>query len=267
MADPIVLVYRGTPGESVAVRGGFTTTLDVSGPPILTRQLTGTNPLLALQTYRVAGEGRRTVQADERGCAVGILYDHAHVEGIFGSKPFDFDVSPAIPENFKEDKLVEIAWGLAMGGRHYLLGPKGEYRPAKADAHGEALALLIDAPVRLSEGGVNVGQDWTTEWIGECTHKDTNARLQFRQTAVLQQLTDGSSPQAHITFVTSGKLNFTDKPSPQREETVLESKGTLVLDLKTGLPAMIETSGTMTTELKQSAVKLVRGTTAKYEFE
>jgi hypothetical protein len=263
MSGSINLVFKGTPGESVPVRGGFTTTFDVSGPPILTRQLTGTNPMLALQTYRMSGEGRRTVEADERGCAVRIMYDHAHVEGIFGSKPFDFDVSPAMPENFKEDKLVEIAWGLAMAGRHYLLGPKGEYRPAKAatDAHGEAFAMLIDAPLRLPEEGVNVGQEWTTEWAGECTHKDTGATFHYRQTAVLEELINGQS--ARITYSTAGTLEFLGKPSPQREGSVFEAKATMVLDLQAGLPVMVETSGTLTTELKQAGVKMVRGTSAR----
>lgn len=265
MADPIVLEFKGTPGECAA-SGGFTTTLDVTGPPILTRQLTGANALLALQSYRVSGEGRRTIEAGDDGCVVLTQYDRAHADGVFNNKPFEFDLTPVRPEYVKEDKLTEIAWGLSMTGRKHVLGPKGEYRLAKrdADAHGEALALLIDAPVRLPEGGVNVGQEWTTEWTGEFTHKDTNARFGYRQTAVLQQVTDG---KAHITFVTSGKLNFTDKPSPQREDTVLESKGTLVLDLNTGLPAMVESAGTMTTDLKQSGVKLLRSTTAKFEFQ
>ena len=268
MADPISLVTGGFPGESKAARGGFTTTLDLSGPPILTRQLSASNPLLALRTYRVSGDGHRTVAESERGCAVRIQYDRAHVEGIFGSKPFEFDLTPAKPENFAEDKLVELTWGLAMAGRHYLLGPKGEYRPAKADtdANGEAFSILIDAPLRLPQENVSVGQEWTAEWTGECTHKNTGARYDYRQTAVIEEVTDGASPCARIAFSTAATLRFPDLPGPQREESVLEAKGTVLFGLADGLPVRIETAGTITTDLKQAGVKMIRGVSAKYEL-
>ena len=268
MADPIVLAYRGTPGESAAARGGFTQTLDVTGPPILTRQLIGANPSIALNKYRVTGEGRRTIEAGDGACGVRIMYDNANAEGVFGSKPFNVDLKPERPENIKQDKLTEIAWGMAMAGRSYLLGPKGEYRlmkPDAADAHGEALAVLVDAPVRLPADGVSVGQEWTTEWTGEGKHKETSARFHYSQTAVLQEV--DSSERAHITFATTGRIDFSDKPSPQREETVLESKGTMVLDLKGGLPVMVDSTGTMIIDLKQASVKMVCGTQTRYEFE
>jgi hypothetical protein len=268
MADPISLVTVGTPGESRAARGGFTTTLDLNGPPILTRQLSASNPLLALRSYRVHGEGQRSVEKSERGCAVRIQYDNAHVDGTFGSKPFEFDWTPAKPSNFDEDKLVELTWGLAMAGRHYLLGPKGEYRPAKAetDANGEAFSILIDAPLRLPQDSVSVGQEWTTEWTGECTHKNTGAQYDYRQTAVVQELTDGATPCARIAFTTSAALRFPDLPGPQREESVLEAKGTVLFNLADGLPVMVESAGSITTDLKQAGVKMIRGVSAKYEL-
>jgi hypothetical protein len=268
MADAITLVTAGTPGESKAVRGGFTTTLELSGPPILTRQLAGSNPLLALKTYRVTGDGQRTIGESERGCAVRIQYDQARAEGMFGSKPFEFDWTPEKPANFEDDKLVELTWGLAMAGRHYLLGPKGEYRPAKAetDANGEAFALLIDAPLRLPEDAVSLGQEWTVEWVGEFPHKHAGARYHYQQMALLHELLEGESPRAQISFKTVAALRFPDLPGPQNEESVLEVKGTVLLNLADGLPVVVESAGLITTDLKQAGVKMVRTVSSKYEL-
>lgn len=263
-----ILVCRGTPGQSVEARGGFTTTLDLGGNAGVIRQLTSSNPLLALKIFKVSGEGRRAIEGSEHGCVVRIRFDRATAAGQFGEQPFEFEVSPVKPENFAEDKAVEIAWGMAMAGRHYVLGPKGEYWPGKADvdAHGEAMAILVDAPVRLPDGQVCVGQEWTTEWDGSRTHKDTGARFRYRQNAVLQELTDGPTRRAQIAFSTFGTLQFPDQPSPQREEAVLEAKGTIVLDLDGGLPVMLESAGMITRDLKQAGVKIVRSTSARFDL-
>ena len=156
-----------------------------------------------------------------------------------------------------------------MAGRHYVVGSKGEYRLAKAaaDAHAEGYAALIDAPVRVPEERVSVGNEWTTEWTGEGKQKESGAVFQYRQVALLQELTESPSVRAHIAFKTIGTLQFPHAPSPQLEETVLETKGTVVLDLETGLPVLAESFGMMTTDLKRAGVKLARGTSAKYEFQ
>jgi hypothetical protein len=268
MAERVALRCQPGSGDSTLVGGGFTTTFEVTGPPILTRQLTGSNPLLSLQRFRMSGDGQRVVEIGKQGTIVRMMFDRAHVDGIFGSKAFEFDVTPTPPGNVHEDKLVEVAWGLAMSGRQYVLGANGEYRPLKADidAHGEAFAVLIDAPVRFVEGAVGVGEEWTTEWEGAGRHKDTGARFFFQQTGVLRELTGGDAPQAHITFATRGTMQFPEKPSSQREESVLAARGTMILDLRTGLPALIETAGTVTTELKVAGVKLLRETSARYEM-
>ena len=250
------------------IRGGFTTTLEVSGTPTVTRQLLATNPLLTLQSLTVSGEGQRTAAVADQGCEVRILFDQAHVEGMFAQQPFSYDLLPSMAGNFNGDKVLEMTWGLAMAGRHYRLGPKGEYQLAKAgaDPHGEGYAVMIDAPVRVPEERVNVGDEWTTEWMGEARHKDTGAVFHYKQVALLQEITEAPAVRAHIAFKTIGTLQFPDQPSPQLEETVLETKGTIVLDLETGLPVMSEAFGMMTTDLKRAGVKLERGTSARYEL-
>ena len=268
MAGFKIRFCKGTTDSPGLIRGGFTTTLEVSGNPAVTRQLLATNRLLTLQTVTVSGEGPRTAAVAEHGCDVRILVDRAHVEGVFAQQPFAYDLLPSMAGNFNNDKVLETVWGLAMAGRHYLLGSKGEYRLVKAgaDPHGEGYAVLIDAPVRVPEERVSVGEEWTTEWTGAATHKDTGAVFHYSQVALLQEITESPAVRAHIAFKTTGTLQFPDQPSPQLEETVLETKGTIVLDLETGLPVMSEAFGMMTTDLKRAGVKLARGTSAKYEL-
>lgn len=266
MAD-IQLVYKGKPGESANARGGFSTTLEISGPQDLARQLRGSNAMLALQQLVVSGAGRRSItDAGAQKIGVQILFDTAKANGTFNAKPFTFDFDRnARPATIDQDKLQQICWGMAMGGRHYSLGPKGEYLngDASADAHGEALAVSIDAPVRVPDEPVAVGQSWTTEWSGARKQKESGAAFLYRQTATLDAV-DGS--KARLAFTLNGTLVFSSQPSPQREESKLETKGIVVLDLDTGMPASIRSEGVITTELKVAGIKLVRGVSSNYDI-
>jgi hypothetical protein len=195
------------------------------------------------------------------------VFDHASVEGTFDGKPFRFEFDlDAPPEGLKENPLQQICWNLGMGGRRYTLGPQGEYLVGdlKGDAHGEAMALAIDGPVRLPDAAVAVGQEWTTEWVGALRQQKSDGVFHFRQSAKLEQIEDAGS-RAHITFATSGPLQMSPDRNAAGEETLLDAKGSIVLDLAAGLPAIIESSGTITTQLKGAGMKMVRAIASKYE--
>jgi hypothetical protein len=263
------LSYRGKSGDAVPVHGGFTMKLSISGPDALTRQLRSSNALLALQDFRVEGNGRRTVpEAKDTETAVRTLFERAQVNGMFNSKPFRFGFDQAAPPaDATQDQLEKICWALGMGGRSYKLASDGQYTTgdANADAHGEALAVIIDAAVRLPACAVQAGHEWTSDWVGVRKQKDSGATFRYHQVARLESLENGGTPTAHISFVTTAKLEFPPERGPAREETMLEGKGVVVLDLATGLPASTESSGTITTQLKAAGVKLVREIASKYE--
>jgi len=126
------------------------------------------------------------------------------------------------------------------------------------------MGLVIDAPVRLPDSAVELGEEWTREWIGAKRQRDNDGIFHYRQTASLQEIENGSQ-RARIIFETTGRLEISPDRNSGGEETVFEAKGSIVLDLKTGQLAVTDCSGTITSEFKYAGLKIVRGIEAKYE--
>ncbi len=269
MAGPETLSYRGKSGDSIPTQGVFTLTLDILGPDAVTGQLRSENTMLFIQRLHVHGEGSRVItSSEEKGNNVQILFDRARVEGTYDNELYQFDferTSP--PENLQKDQFLLFSWALSMGGRHYKLGPKGEYFTGDPndDAHSEAVNLLIDAPVRLPNHGVKVGEEWANEWTGVRRQEDNDGAFHYRQTASLQEIVENGSRRAHISFETTGRLQIPPGKNTNGEETLLEAKGSIVLDLENGLVIATNSSGTVTSEFKASGVKIVWWIEAKYE--
>ena len=154
-----------------------------------------------------------------------------------------------------------------MGGRAYTITAKGEYSSGDLDedAQGEALSLLIDAPVRLPDQPVSVGEEWTTEWTGDRQQKEHEGVFKYRQTAKLEEIVENGSRRAHITFEINGSMEIPPESNPQQEETLMTVIGSIVLDLDSGLIVANKSSGTITTELKSVGLKLVREIESNYE--
>jgi hypothetical protein len=267
MALPEALTYKAKIGDTIPVQAQFTFALTVAGPEKLTSQLRASNAVLQIQNLTATRKGRRLISAGEGNThRVDLVFDSAHVELRTVDKPHVFDFDTSInPATLASDTLKQLSWGLGMAPRNYTLGPLGEYNTAPLnDAQAEAMGVIIDPAVRLAPKPVNLGDQWTADWVGSRKQKQNDAFFRYSQTARLQEIVPGPSPRARISYTTTGRMEIPADKNPQQEETTLQAKGTILLDIATGTVVGIDAFGSISTNLKVPGLVLTRTMSAKY---
>jgi hypothetical protein len=267
------LTYRPAPGQPKPVTSEFTYNFDITGPAALVGQLINSNPVLSIKEIRATRTGKLSVTAGANNTShVELTFEKAHVNGLNGDKPFEVDLDSTTsltPQDLTSAQQAPriLSFVLSMGKRDFLLGPQGEYSlvDTKQDAQDEATGTIVDAPVRLPAHAVSVGEQWTSEWIGNVAHKKNGGKFHYKQTARLAEIVPGPAPRARITFATTGALDIPAGKNPQNEETVLDAKGFILLDLQTGTVVASESAGTVTTDMKGASLKMVLRATAKFQ--
>jgi hypothetical protein len=269
---PQSLVYKPTAAEPRPITSTFTYALKFTGADALVAQLQSSNPILSVSELRATRKGKLTIDG-EKDSHIQVTFESSHVEGLVAAKPFQLDFAPGAPAPAMQDlstpqKVAQlVSWGLTMGPRNFTLGPTGDYSlvDTQQDAQGEATGVIVDAPVRLPGHAITAGGEWTSDWIGKRPQKNNGAVFKFHQTAKLLDMSAGPSPRAHISFVTTGTLEVPPAKNPQGEVTSLDAKGTVTLDVASGVVVGIDAAGAITTELKQAGLKIERRLTSKLQ--
>jgi hypothetical protein len=249
--------------------GAFTYALHVKGFAIHVNQVRSSSPMSAIEQLQATRHGRRVMSAGEGGTnQVEIIFDRAHVEGRTRDNTFQFDFDQASAPAPGEDPLRQFAWVLAAAPRRFTVGPNGEYRPnnPNQEAHAEAIGVIVDLPIRLPDGAVTVGTQWSGEWTGTNRKKD-GARFQYRQSAQVEEIVAGPSPRARISFSTSGVLQIPPQQNSQGEQTALDASGFVLVDLATGLIEAGESAGAISTDITSIGLKIVHEITTTYTSE
>ena len=270
------LTYKPAPGQPQSVKSVYTYEFDITGPAALVKQIVSSSPMLSIKQIRATRTGQLSVTAGANDTShVELVFETAHVDGLNGDKPFQLDLDRAAAPTPQDLASVEeaprvLSFVVAMGKRDYLLGPQGDYSlsDAKQDAQEEATGIIVDAPVRLPTSAVTVGQQWTNEWIGKAADKKNGGKFHYKQTATLAEIVAGKTPRARITFATTGTLDIPSTNGPRTEQTTLDAKGFILLDLQTGTVVASDAAGAVTTEINISgtSLKMVRRTTAKFQI-
>jgi len=261
------LVYR-TNTEVTPIQGEMIYEAKVTGPEALTTQLLASNSALSIQHLKTLRTARRMPAPSGVADSVEIVVDTAQVEGRAADKPFHFQFAqPAAPAGVAADPVGQFAWGLSMAPRRYTLGPKGAYRLTDAgqDAQAEAVGVIVDAPVRLPDRPVGAGDHWTTEWNGIARKKDGGI-FHYQQRAVIEEIV-GASERARISFSTSALMYDASGKPLQGEETKLDAKGAILLDLRSGVVLHVDSTGTMSTEIKTAGLKVAFLYSSKYDLK
>lgn len=260
------LSYHAKPGDHAPASGEFTYALHVIGLGVHVKRVRASSPASAIEQFQATRTGRRIMSPGKDGVNhVEVVFDSAHVEGRTRDTTFQFDFDEASGAVPGEDDIRQFSWTLAAAPRRFALGPKGEYHVENGspDNHADAIGVIVDLPVRLPDGPVNVGDQWTVEWTGISRQND-GATFRFRQNAQLEAITDGPSPRARITFSTSGTLQIAPEQNTQAEETTLAAKGFVLLEIGTGLIDVGESAGTITTDITSLGLQIVHEFSATY---
>ncbi len=253
--DTVTLKYGGKKGDSMAVKGEMTLTLKLDGSEDFVNMVRSSMEFLQFEKIHIRGEGeRKVVKSDKKGnVETHIEYASARVDGTFDDKPYEFDFERAAPpEGLDKDKLKQICWFLSMGGPQILVDPKGVYRsndPNK-DAWSEATDIMSSGIIRFSDKPVKQGEEWTAEWKSAYKQKDNDGRFAFKQKAKIEKL-DGK--RATITFELTGTLEIPEAKrdkNAEKQETKLEAKGTIIMDVDTGLIRTVTSKGLLVAHYK-----------------
>ena len=151
----------------------------------------------------------------------------AHLARGIRRRTVDQSRGERVPPILEKNPVGRAAWGIAMGVRDHLLGSIGEYTivTSQEDASGEALKFLLDAPARLPDRPVGVGETWTSRWTGGRRSKKSGGVFQFRQVARIQEISTTDPRRARITFETTANLDSLPNVSGQSEEMQLDATG------------------------------------------
>jgi len=248
------LKYGGKKGDKTAIEGEVTLKLKIDGTEAITNLVRSSMEFLSFSEIRIKGEGvRRVTGPSAKGVGHKVEYAAARVAGTYDDEPFQFDFERgAPPGDLTTSKLKQICWFLSMGGPDYRVGSRGEYasNDANKEAWGEALDLVVSAVVRLPEKPVAAGEEWTLEWKGAYKQKDNEGIFAFRQKAKVEKF---EKTVAHISFETTGKLEIPEgkrDKNAEVQETTFEAKGTLGLDVESGLAVSHDTTGAVRAKYK-----------------
>lgn len=248
------LKYGGKRGDKPPVTGEVTLKLKIDGTDAITNLVRSSMEFLSFSEIRIKGAGvRRWTGSSAKGAGLRVEYATARVEGTYDDEAFRFDFERGTPPvDLSTNKLKQICWFLSMGGPDYRVGPRGEYasNDPNKDAWGEALDLVVNGLVRLPDKPVSAGEEWTSEWKGTNRQKDNEGVFAYRQKAKLEKF---EKSVARISFESTGKLEIPDAKrdkNAELQETAYEAKGTVSIDLETGLAVSHETSGAVRAKYK-----------------
>ena len=276
--EAVTLKYGGKVGDKTAVKGEMTITLKLDGTEDFVNMLRSSMEFLQFEKIHIRGEGeRKIVKSDKKGNTEAFVeFASARVDGTFDDKPYEFDFERASPpEGLDKDKLKQICWFLSMGGPQILVDPKGTYRSSdpNKDAWSEATDVMGSGIIRFSDKPVKKGEEWTVEWKTAYKQKDNDGRFALKQKAKIEKL-DGK--RATIAFELTGTMEIPEAKrdkNAEKQETKLEAKGTVVIDVDTGLVRSVTSKGSIAAHYKATdpdsgaahELKMEEGIESKYE--
>ena len=154
------------------------------------------HPFLSMEKLLVRTEG--TMQALEGGKRL-LEADESRVEMRYDDENHEFDWQKGQAPEGAEDKLKQMLWYLAAGGRTYTLTPSGEYTKdddANQDHNGEAMDLLGLGITRMPDGPVKEGDVYEQKFAGKRSEKGKKGKYAFTASSFQVRLADAFGAEA-----------------------------------------------------------------------
>jgi hypothetical protein len=144
--------------------------LKIEGPEQLVVYIRSLHPFLSMETLLVRTEGTRQVQGGKKQ---KIDSDEARVEMRYDDENHEYDYTKGQAPEGDKDKLKQMMWYLAAGGKSFTLSAEGEYRSddANQDHNGEAMDLIALGIIRMPEKAVREGETYEARWKGQRAEK------------------------------------------------------------------------------------------------
>lgn len=251
-AEGVTLAYPAEKGPKDKVSFESTLTLKIEGSGTLVNYIRSIHPLLSMEkahlradaTNQATGKSRQKLEIEES--RLKFRYDDEDHE-------FDFKKGTFPPGD--KDKLKQMMFFLAAGGRNYTLTPAGEYKSDDAgqDHNGEAMDLMALAITRMPSKPVKEGDTYETTWRGQRADKRKDGKLKdsryvFTQKVKVEKIEEkDGQKRATLTGDLAGEVQIAEgekDPSAEEAWQKCEGKTKLVIEAGTGRVISSEGSGT-----------------------
>jgi hypothetical protein len=218
--------------------------LKIEGSDQLVGMIRSMHPFLSLETLLVRVEGTRQVQGGKKQ---KIDSDEARVEMRYDDENHEYTYTKGQTPEGNQDKLKQMMWVLAAGGRSFSLSAEGEYRSddPNQDHNGEAMDLIALGIIRMPDRAVREGDTYEAKWKGQRSEKGKKGLYAYVQKVKVEEIQEkGGKRLARLSAELSGKVEGADKdPSAEEAWAKCEGKQAAVIDLGTGRVVSSEGTG------------------------
>ena len=251
--DGVTLRYAADKGERDRVFVETRLGIRIEGTEQLANLVRSMHPLLSMEKLLLRAEGGvRVVSKNRRK----IEYDEARVEARYDDNDLEFDFQKGQAPADDKDKLRQMMWYLAAGGRTFTLSPEGEYRSddPNQDQNGEAMDLMLLGVTRMPDGPVRPGDTYEKKWKGQRTEKNKPGRFDFVQRITVEKIEDRDGKRvAVLAGELAGRVEGPKDPAAEENWTKCAGKTRTVIEVATGRILESGGKGEVTVYFRNSA--------------
>ena len=227
--------------------------IKIEGTDQLANMVRSMHPFLSMEKLMIRAEGGMQVVSKNRR---KVEYEEARVDVRYDDNDLEFDYQKGQPAVDDKDKLRQMMWYLAAGGRNFTLSPEGEYRSDDAgqDQNGEAMDLMMLGITRMPDGPVKEGDTYEKKWKGQRTEKNKPGRYDFVQRVTVEKVEERNGKKvAILAGELTGKVDGAKDPAAEEGWTKCAGKTRLALEIETGRVLSSEGKGDVTVYFRNSA--------------
>jgi hypothetical protein len=198
--------------------------LKIEGPEQLVGFVRSMHPFLSMERLIVRTEGTRQVLGGRRQ---KIDSDESRVEMRYDDEDHEYDYTKGQPPEGDKDKLKQLMWFLAAGGKGFTLSAEGEFRSddPNQDHNGEAMDLIALGVIRMPERAVKEGDAYEARFKGLRSEKGKKGLYAFTQKVKVDKIEEKEGKKlVTLSAELSGKLEGAEK-DPQAEEAWAKAEG------------------------------------------
>ena len=241
-ADGVTPRYGDERGTVDKIYTEQTMTLSLKGTEEALAFVRTLHHLLSMEKLVIRAEGTRRVTPLK---SQRYIYDEARVEMRYDDEDYEYDYTKGTPPVGGDDKLLQMMWFIAAGGKNYRLTPEGEYTSfdKNQDHTGEAMDLISLGVTRMPDGPVKEGDSYVKEFRGKRSEKGKSAKFAFRQTVKVEKIEERDGKKvATLGSLITGKLVGGEK-DPNAEEAWTKVSGVTRTQIEIGSGRVLSSEG------------------------
>jgi len=245
--------YAAEKGERDKVYVETRLGIKIEGTDQLANFVRSMHPFLSMEKLLLRAEGGLQVTSTNRR---KIEYDEARVEVRYDDEDHEYDFQKGQPPEDGKDKLRQMMWFLAAGGRNYTLSPEGEYLSddPNQDQNGEAMDLIALGITRMPDQAVKEGDTYEMTWKGRRSEKNKPGKYAFTQKVTVEKVeTKEGRKVATLVGELTGTVDGPKDPAAEEAWTKCKGKTRAVIEVESGRILASEGKGAVTVYFRNTS--------------